>query len=167
MPHPGRLTRRKEIRYPLYRRRVCPMAGFGRVRKILLSPEICFCSVCVLSLCFVFLIVVHFAFCPLLYNRHKTNIHAPSEIFLMFFSFLLSVFLCPHCPGFCLLSLLCVTHNTNIHAPAGIRNPQSQQAVGRRFSPYTVWPLGSAGFDPQTVQPVASPGTRSDNRTDK
>ena len=42
----------------------------------------------------------------------------------------------------------CTTHNTNIHAPCPRRdsNPQFQQAIGRRPSPYTARPLRSAGI---------------------
>jgi hypothetical protein len=68
-----------------------------------------------------------------------------------FFLCTLSVFLCPDCPGFYLLSLL---YNTQHKHPCPQRDskPQSQQASGRR-------PLGHwnrQGFDPRTVQAVAS-----------
>ena len=55
----------------------------------------------------------------------------------------LSVVLCPHFPGVRLLSLLYNTHNTNIHSPRRDSNPQSQQTIGRRPSPWTARPLGS------------------------
>ena len=44
---------------------------------------------------------------------------------------------------FAFLSLL-TTHNTNIHAPGRDLNPQPQQAIGCRPSPYTAQPLRSA-----------------------
>jgi hypothetical protein len=49
------------------------------------------------------------------------------------------LFLCLHCPTFCLFSLL-ITHNSNIHAPGGIltRNPSKLSATGiGRIEPET------------------------------
>ena len=101
-------------------------------------------------------------------TTHNTNIHDPGSTFFFVSSCSLLVlhpylFLCPHCPLFCLLSLL-KTHNTNIHVACGIffflslyfirtslswlfcllfllynthfhaSNPQYQQAISRRLS---------------------------------
>ena len=151
----------------LYRRPGVPCGRSGRVRTILLSPGICFLfRLCAFSL-------LRFldcrTFCLLSFTLQQTqNKHpCPRRDFL-------NVFLCT----FIRISLsslswllpfvptMCNTQHKHT-CPRRDSNPQSQQAVGRRSSPYTVRPLGSAGFDPQTVQPVASPGTRSENRTDK
>ena len=67
----------------------------------------------------------------------------------------------PHCRGFVITlrhTPLCGTpvtqrplpdntqhsQETDIHAPRWDSNPQSQQASGRRFTPWTARPLGSA-----------------------
>ena len=54
--------------------------------------------------------------------------------------------------AFCLLSLLYNTQNTNVHAPEPVSNPESRQASRPR--PRGHW--DRQGFDPGTVQPVAS-----------
>ena len=52
-----------------------------------------------------------------------------------------SVLLCPDCPGFSLLSLLCKTHNTNIHAHAEIRscNPRQRAVADLHLRPRDHW----------------------------
>ena len=53
--------------------------------------------------------------------------------------------------------ILTVQHTQHKHpCPRRNSNPQSQQASGCRPTPQTARPLGSAGFDPRTFQPVAS-----------
>ena len=62
---------------------------------------------------------------------------------------------CPDCPGF-LPFVLTVQHTQHKHTcPRRDSNPQFQQSSCRRLPPQTARPLGSARFDPQTVQPVA------------
>ena len=98
---------------------------------------------------------------------HKTNIHAPRNVYFVLCA--LSALLCPDCPCFalcpycttplsfictslswlCLLSFLYNTHNTHIHAPGGIRtrHPNDCTATG----------LGNSIPGPPSPQRVAIP----------
>ena len=62
-------------------------------------------------------------------------------------------------PGFAFRPSWNITYNTNIHAPGGIRtcNPSKRSAADSRLRPLGHW--DRLGFDPRTVQPVASPYT--------
>ena len=86
-------------------------------------------------------------------SERVQKISSPPRFFLALCT--LSVLLCADCPGFGFCPLL---YNTQHKHPCSRRdsNPHCQQATGRRRpSPKTVRPLGSAGFDPRTVQPGA------------
>jgi hypothetical protein len=128
---PRPLYPRKEI--ALYRRLDGPQGRSGRRRKIPPPQGFILFSFCTLSVLFV-LIVLAFAFCPLLYNTHTQHTSMPqAEIFFVLCT--LSLLLCPHCPDFAFCPLL--TKHTQIKHPCPRRdsNPQSQQVIGRRPSP--------------------------------
>jgi hypothetical protein len=143
-PRPGRFARGKENRYTLYKRLNGPQGQSGRVRKISPPPG------------FLFLFWLSRILLLSSLTTHNTKIRALGGIFVLFF-FSLSFFI--HCaPLYPLSSCHIFLYNTQHKHPCSCRdtNPQFQQAIGRRPSPYTARPLGSTGFDHQTVQPVAS-----------
>ena len=68
----------------------------------------------------------------------------------------LSVFLCPDCPGFHLLSLLYNTHNRQTSMPPEGFEPAIAASDGPETLSLDRTATGIGGFDHRTVQPVAS-----------
>jgi hypothetical protein len=97
------------------------------------------------------------------YGRVR-KISPPPGLFCSLCLYFFSIFLCPDCFGFCLLSLLYNTHDTNIHASVGgggggvqTRNSSRRSASDPRLRLRGHW--DRQGFDLWTVMSIASRST--------